>query len=418
MAITWQGSGSIGITSAGGVSLSVQYPGFAQPGDKLVLIIGQKPSVANGGTVTTPTGWTLVTSLVGAGGYGTTLGADTGNTNLFVFERTVPSGGLSGGVPVTLGNNNVSWGVMLRMTSGNGLWSAVAGATGSDAAAGNVSIAFSANPGVQAGDVVVGAMCIPTDVTTPSQFSAQAFSQPGVTFGTVTEVGEPDATIGNQAGGFICYATVASGTATGNPTMTATAAGTTTNVRGPGVFIRVREGAPVEAKTGICTAAAQGSASVRGAKRGLLRAQAVVSAVAVLAGARGGVAWAVARGMAAWTARGVKGAGAAALGVAASGVRVAGAKGAASRTALLARAVTLVTGQVFVSRSRYIVTDIAAKIPGAIAIIARRLPPVAACTARMPAVIALAVRRLPPVVAGAGRIAAHITITARTRKPE
>ena len=87
-------------------------------------------------------------------------------------------------------------------------------------------------------------MVIPTDVTTPAQFSSESFTQTGVTFGTVTEINEPDTTTGNDLGGVTVRSSVSSGTGSAAPTMIATAAGTVTNVRGPGLFVRIRETPP------------------------------------------------------------------------------------------------------------------------------------------------------------------------------
>ncbi|MEK7520385.1 MAG: fibronectin type III domain-containing protein [Patescibacteria group bacterium] len=240
-AITYQTPGAIAYSTSGGTSVSPAYPASIAANNLLMLVIGMKPSVANGGSVTTPSGWTAVPSgsLTGAGGYGVTLGADTGNTNVFTYYK-VAAGTESGTLAVTIASNGVSWAQMYRYTNASGSWS-VAGTTGSDTSAGSVSIAFGANPGVTTGDNILAAMVIPTDVTTAAQFSAEAFSQTGITFGTVTEISEPDSTVGNDIGGFTVRVPISSGTASGNPTLTATAGGTTTNVRGPGVFIRIRE---------------------------------------------------------------------------------------------------------------------------------------------------------------------------------
>ncbi len=242
-AITYQSAGAVAYSGAGGAATSVApaYPASIATGDLLVLIVGQKPATANGGGVTTPTGWTAITSLTGAGGYGTTLSADQGNTNVFAYY-IIATGSLTGTLTVTLTDNDISWAQMYRLSNATGGWS-VAGTTGSDTTAGNVSITMSADPGVTAGDYILGAMVIPTDVTTPAQFSAEALSQTGITFGTVAEIAEPDSGTGNDIGGFTYGAPVSSGTASAAPTLTATAGGTTTNVRGPGVFIRVRESA-------------------------------------------------------------------------------------------------------------------------------------------------------------------------------
>lgn len=239
MAITYQTPGATAYSAAGGASVAPTYPASIAAGDLLIMIVGLKPSVANSGVVGTPSGWSNIgVGQVTGGGYGATLGADTGNTTIAAFSKTA-AGGESGTVSVSLTSNNVTWAKIFRL-SGSGVWS-VAAAFADDSSAGNVSLAFPANPGVTANDFILAGMCIPTDVTTPSQFSAEALSQASVTFGTVTEIEEPDSTTGNDIGGFLVRAPVNSGTATGNPTLTATAGGTTTNVRGPGVFVRIRE---------------------------------------------------------------------------------------------------------------------------------------------------------------------------------
>jgi hypothetical protein len=240
-AITYVSASSVVYSaSSGNLNLiSPSYPSSVASGNLVVLIIGQKPSLANTGTVITPEGWTPITSLTGAGGYGTTLGVDTGNTNVYAYYRIATSS-LSGTVPIVLSNNNVAWAQIFRLTNATGSWN-LAGATGSDVTAGTaVEINFSSDPGVAAGDFILGAFVSPTDVTL-NQFSAQALTQSGVTFGTVTEIGEPRT--GNQwdINGFTYQAPVSAGTSAGNPTLTATAGGTTTNTRGPGIFIRIRE---------------------------------------------------------------------------------------------------------------------------------------------------------------------------------
>ncbi len=259
-AITFQSAGAVAVSSI--TTIAPAYPASVAQGDLLVLIIGMKPSTANSGSVTTPEGWTAVSggSLTGAGGYATTLGADTGNTNVFSYFK-VAEGNETGSLLVRLTTVNVAWAQMSRISNATQDWS-VAGTTGSDITGdASVSIAMGANPGVAANDLILGAMVIPTDVTTPSQFSAEAFSQTGVTFGTVTEISEPDTTTGNQIGGFTVRVPVTAGTGSAAPTMTATAGGTVTNVRGPGLFIRIRA-------TGTITYQTTGAVAIVGATTG------------------------------------------------------------------------------------------------------------------------------------------------------
>lgn len=242
MALGTPVAGAIGIGLSG---LSAAYPSGIQSSDALILIIGQKPSTANGGTVTTPSGWTLRDERLAQGGYGTTLGADTGNTNLRVYTKDTVTGTESGNLSIALGANNVCWGVIVRIPSGGGTLSF--GATGgADATAGNVSLAGVADPGFIAGDLALWALCIPTDVTTPAQFSAHAISAAGATFGSATELAEPDSTSGNDIGGMLAWALCSAGSSSAAPAFTATAGGTTTNVRGPGVILRIREAAATD----------------------------------------------------------------------------------------------------------------------------------------------------------------------------
>lgn len=243
MAVSYVGAGTAVYDDATS-PLSVTNP-TCQAGDLLVMFVGQKPSSANSGSVTTPSGWTLVGALTGAGGYGTTLGADTGNTNLRIYAKVAVAGDSAAAVSLAHATTNVLWARTLAFRSATGSFDTSGFASGSDTSSGTaVSATMGSNPGVTAGDMVAWAMCIPTDVTTPSQFSSHNITQTGVTYGTKTEVGELDSSTNNDIGGFIAYAPVSSGTGTANPVITATAGGTTTNVRGPVCMIRMREAAP------------------------------------------------------------------------------------------------------------------------------------------------------------------------------
>lgn len=244
MAFGTPAAGTAAYSASGGTSVAPAYPAGITATDTLILIVGQKPTTANGGSVTTPAGWTLRAARLAAGGYGTTLGADTGNTNLRAYTKDTVTGSESGSLTVTLADNNVAWATIVRCTSAVSSF-AFAATDGEDSSAGNVSIAGAANPGLTSGDLVIWAMCIPTDVTTPSQFSAHVITATGATFQAATELRELDSTTGNDIGGFIAWTKVSSGTSSAAPIFTATAGGTTTDVRGPGVMLRVREAAAV-----------------------------------------------------------------------------------------------------------------------------------------------------------------------------
>lgn len=236
---TYSASGGTSVTTANYSEL-----GTIVSGDEIQLWIAMKPSTANSGSVTTPSGYSLVTSLTGAGGYGATLGADTGNTNLYCYKKDSVTGSESGTVAVTVATNNVCASWLVRYSVATGYTISRASTTGSDTSAGNVSVTGAADPGFSAGDEAIWAFSTPTDVTTPAQYSAHAITATGATFGTAAELGEWDSGTGNDIGGFVARASVTAGPSSAAPVFTATAGGTTTNVRGPGVIVRLRATAP------------------------------------------------------------------------------------------------------------------------------------------------------------------------------
>lgn len=259
MALGTPVDGGAAYSASGGTSVAPSYPAGIGVGDCLVLIVGQKPGTANGGTVTTPSGWTLQGELTAAGGYGTTLGADTGNTNLRFYTKNTVTGSETGTLSVALGGNGVSWAVIVNVpTDGGTLSFAQAEGQQSTTPTSSLSVTLSPNISAQAGDKFVTAMCIPTDVTTPNQFTNAGVTITGLTE-TDTELEEPDSTTGNDIGGFVGVSHVNSGTATGAPVFTATLAGTLTNVRGPVVTLRIRE--TLAARTGDLDATETGSDS-------------------------------------------------------------------------------------------------------------------------------------------------------------
>lgn len=258
MAIVRGAPGAVAYSASNGSSISVAYPTGNGTGDKLVLIIGMKPSTANSGSVTTPSGWTLVTSITGQGGFGTTVGGDTGNTNLFVFERIVPAGGLTGSLAVTVAANNICWGYMEWLTTDARGWRNSAGATGGDGAPGVAfTVNFTSDPGVNAGDLILVSVCIPTDLGGGAQFSGQTLTQTGITFGVFGETNEPATNTGNDIAGWNGYAPVSAGTSSAAPVLNLTASGTVTNVRGPATFVRVRDAYLMSADPGAFSISGQ-----------------------------------------------------------------------------------------------------------------------------------------------------------------
>ncbi len=220
-----------------------------EPGHLFILILGMRPSLENRGATTDPAGWTRIASTTG-GGYGTTLATDTGNMHIFAFAKVADGSERDKRLAIPLTNDNVTWANIFRLSNTLGSWD-IATTTGEDTSGdGTCSITFGANPGVTAGDYIIGAEVIPTDIQTTAQYSSHTLTQTGVTFGTVTEAGEADSVTGNDIGGVLWHAPVNSGTGSAAPQWSSTCAGATpTNYRGPGVFIRAREIAAPSAPT-------------------------------------------------------------------------------------------------------------------------------------------------------------------------
>ena len=93
---------------------------------------------------------------------------------------------------------------------------------------------------LQPDDNIFVASIIPTDVTTPSQFSADTLTAAGITFTAMSDQGEPDTSLGMDLGGSFFQQSVVSGSGVVSPTVTATVGGTLTNVYGPSIMGRVR----------------------------------------------------------------------------------------------------------------------------------------------------------------------------------
>ncbi len=237
--------------SAGAATVSPAYPASIVATDALVMFVGQKPNPANSDGVATPSGWTLRDKLVAAGGYGTGFGADGGNTNLYVFTKDVVTADLTGTVAVTTNQNNVTWGCIIRVPSGTGAFSygTADGQRATNTVTFNVPFSVALTDGspttaFASGDVALWAMCISSDVTTPNQFTVPTMAATGATFAAGVELREPDSNIGNDIGGYIAYANCTAGSSSTAPTATVTATGTTVNVAGPIVALRIREVAP------------------------------------------------------------------------------------------------------------------------------------------------------------------------------
>lgn len=211
------------------------------PDDLIVIYIATKPDTV---APTTPSGYTLIGSAAGGGG---TTGVDAGPTAVYLYYRIATGTGTAADLPgsSTITGNNVSaWGTIAYRRAAGTTWD-IAGVGAADSTTGTPhTVTMSTNPGLTVGDYIFTIGVIPTDVTTPSQFSAQTVAATGLTTVSLTEIAEIDTTAGNDMGGWLADGAVVTGTSTAAPTVSATAGGTTTNVRGPIFIARIREVTP------------------------------------------------------------------------------------------------------------------------------------------------------------------------------
>jgi hypothetical protein len=186
------------------------------------------------------------TIFTGTGGEGTggtgAAGADTGQTRLYFWHRTVDgSEPSSDSLTWTFGTAAPAIMTLHEFSRDNpGSWS-VAHAFGDDASqstgTGAIDVTAGSDPGFTAGDVAVVAMGSPTDAGT---FSNAALTIPGCTIGTLTLRGDYGTTAGNDGGLQVWTAPITAGTSSGNPQLVCDVDDANASA-GPAVFVRLRE---------------------------------------------------------------------------------------------------------------------------------------------------------------------------------
>lgn len=247
--ISFGAAGAVVYSTVGGTSVAPAYPTGITAGQMLVLIVGQKPSTANSGTVTTPAGWTLAGSVLAKGGYGATLAATTGNTNLRYYTK-VADGSETGTLAVTLATNDVSWAQTSRWTTTSTGWDTTALVSNEYTTASTGVITMTASSAMDvAGQDILLVVFVTASAGGGSFFSSHTITT-GLPVTGVAEISEPTTTVGNDIGGLVVYGRVSNGTATATVTWEGTMTGASTNLRGPVGFLRLREN-PVVSPTSV-----------------------------------------------------------------------------------------------------------------------------------------------------------------------
>lgn len=244
MAVSY-GGGTTAV-AYGTTSLSVALPASGiVAGDYLVILVGTKPTTA---TINTPSGWTKLGEL--ASSKGVSAGIDVGDTKIAALGKVADGSESGTSVTVSITSGNTSWGRSTgRWSNGTGAWD-IDVATGQDTTAGTAwSATMSPDLPARSGTAgFVTALCIPTNM-----WDLQ-FGYADMVIGSTTlvaptnvdylEIAEPYSSRGDDIGGWIArWITVGDppGGCSGTATVAATVGGTTTNVYGPTVLVRLME---------------------------------------------------------------------------------------------------------------------------------------------------------------------------------
>lgn len=233
MAVGYVRAGTI--KYANGSPIAIPIPTHSS-GDLLVMCVACKSTSTS---ITCPGSWTEDTTNGEAAGGSGSQGNDTGPVRVKLMWRE--GTGDTTDVSLTVSTLNTLWAQVLVFSKGSGTWD-LAAAQGIDTATGTpFETTMNRDPGITSGDYIAIAGGTPTDVAAGSQFSSPSMTATGATISTPTEVSEPYSALGSDIGGVVLYTDCSAGTASAAATVSMTAGGTTTNVAGPIVILRIRE---------------------------------------------------------------------------------------------------------------------------------------------------------------------------------
>lgn len=226
MTSAFRAAGTVGI---GSTTVTPGAPAGLAATDICFIFVSTKPDTA---TINIPAGWSLAVDVAGGGG---TTGAAVGPTRGAWLYRE--GTGAMPAISITSGSGSAAQAFAYSSTIGNG-WTvtATSGVYGTAATVTAVSAALGGDPGITVGDRLLVGL---TSMSVTPTWSAQTVTAPGLTTGAYTERSEAvETTTGNDTGGMVFEAPAQLGTATGVPTVTATASAAT---RGVIALVRMRE---------------------------------------------------------------------------------------------------------------------------------------------------------------------------------
>lgn len=233
MALAFVSSTGSALTAVA-TAVPVPYPASITLGDPLVLLVGCKPFNS---VITTPPGWIPLGQVTNGSVAG---GADTGSMLMAAFAREA-AGGETGNLTVSIASGNSCYGSIYRYTKAANQSASFALATGTDAAAGTTwSVAYGSNPGITSGDHLVLGAAWPSNAA--NTVSASALTATSATIAGIVAAGDRTLLVstGNDMTGHTNHCNCSAGTASANPTWTATHTLATGN-DGSAVIVRIRE---------------------------------------------------------------------------------------------------------------------------------------------------------------------------------
>ena len=230
---------STGALSQGTVTITPAYGSGVVAGRLAILtVVSGHPSES---IPQTPSGWSQIDTLSGGGGV---FGSGTGPRRITWFARVLLGSDAAPTTAIPTATGSVIAGriTILQRTAGTGWrWGS---STGADITSGTAFSDTGSNPlSWASGDFALLGYGLP--VSTASA-TAEAIAAVGITFGTITEQADDQITSGNAGRLVLATGLATAGSATVDPTVTATLAVASTGVVG---VIRVREASAALAAT-------------------------------------------------------------------------------------------------------------------------------------------------------------------------
>jgi hypothetical protein len=239
MAVSFGAWGTATAATGSATAPAPSYPTGITAGDMLFCFL-----ISKYGTVTTPSGWTLLSNAQFTGGSSAARLTDSGDATFTCFIKEADgteTGTLTLAVASTTGASAAA--IIGRASKTAGMnWDSAACGAAYNGAADPISVTADSNPGITSGDLLIFGYGNNGD-----QFAVVAGSPSvaatGATIGSTANVQTIGSTTGQDVEAYIGTAAVTAGTASAAPVLTCDITGTVTaeSPKGGAVILRLRE---------------------------------------------------------------------------------------------------------------------------------------------------------------------------------